>query len=83
MWKPINPDLYRNDDRHAIVVRPDKDGKPTPYFLDDDNPSLAIPIIDFLAEKTKVFPSKSEARKMIQGGGAAINKTKVENAIIC
>ncbi len=38
-----------------------------------------INIIDFLAEKTKIFPSKGEARKMVQGGGVFINKTKVEN----
>lgn len=36
-------------------------------------------VIDFLAEKTTIFPSKSEARKMIQGGGVSINKEKVEN----
>jgi tyrosyl-tRNA synthetase len=36
-----------------------------------------IPIIDLLAEKTAVFPSKAEARKMIQGNGVSINKTKV------
>lgn len=38
-----------------------------------------ITIIDFLTEKTKIFPSKGEAKKMIQGGGVAINKTKIEN----
>ncbi len=37
-----------------------------------------ISIVDFLAEKTKIFPSKGETRKMIQGGGVAINKTKIE-----
>ncbi len=36
-------------------------------------------VIDLLAEKTKVFPSKSEARKMIQGGGISINKEKVNS----
>jgi tyrosyl-tRNA synthetase len=35
--------------------------------------------IDFLAEKTQVFPSKSEAKKMLQGGGVSINKQKLEN----
>lgn len=35
-----------------------------------------IPIIDLLSEKTSVFPSKGEARKMIQGNGVSINKTK-------
>ncbi len=36
-----------------------------------------IPVLDFLAEKTKVFPSKGEARKMIQGNGVSINKEKL------
>jgi len=35
--------------------------------------------IDFLADKTQVFPSKSEAKKMLQGGGVSINKQKLEN----
>ena len=45
---------------------------------------LGIPMIDFLAEKTQVFPSKGEAKKMLQGGGVSINKQKVEemNTII-
>ncbi|HEY6062918.1 MAG TPA: S4 domain-containing protein, partial [Chitinophagaceae bacterium] len=32
----------------------------------------------FLAE-TKIFPSKGEARKTVQGGGVSINRRKVEN----
>jgi len=36
-----------------------------------------VSVVDLLAEKAKVFPSKGEARKMIQGGGVAINKNKV------
>ena len=36
-----------------------------------------IPALEFLAEKTKVFPSKGEARKMIQGNGVSINKEKL------
>jgi tyrosyl-tRNA synthetase len=39
----------------------------------------AINIVDFLVENTNIFPSKSEARKMIVGGGVSINKTKVES----
>ena len=35
-----------------------------------------IPIIELLADRTEVFPSKGEARKMIQGNGVSINKTK-------
>jgi len=38
-----------------------------------------INIIDLLADRTKVFPSKGEARKMLQGGGVFINKGKIEN----
>lgn len=37
-----------------------------------------ILVLDFLAEKTNIFPSKGEARKNIQNGGVSINKTKVE-----
>jgi len=37
-----------------------------------------INIIDLLAEKTTVFPSKGEARRTIAGGGVAVNKVKVE-----
>jgi tyrosyl-tRNA synthetase len=35
--------------------------------------------IDLLSESTGnvIFPSKGEARKMIQGGGVSINKSKV------
>jgi tyrosyl-tRNA synthetase len=37
--------------------------------------------IDLLSEATGnvIFPSKGEARKMIQGGGVSINKTKVDD----
>ncbi len=38
-----------------------------------------INIIDLLAEKTSVFPSKGEAKKMIVGGGVSINKEKINN----
>ena len=36
-----------------------------------------LDIVDALAEATTIFPSKGEARKMVQGNGVAINKTKV------
>ncbi|HEX2936923.1 MAG TPA: tyrosine--tRNA ligase [Bacteroidales bacterium] len=35
-------------------------------------------IVTFLADTT-IFPSKGEARKMVQGGGVSINKGKVDN----
>lgn len=37
-----------------------------------------VDIITFLTE-TKIFPSKGEARKMIQNGGVSINRNKVDN----
>ncbi len=36
-----------------------------------------IDIVSFLAE-TNIFPSKGEARKMIQGGGVSINRKKAD-----
>ncbi|WP_299587057.1 tyrosine--tRNA ligase [Mucilaginibacter sp.] len=39
-----------------------------------------INAVDLLAAHTAVFPSKGEAKKMIQGGGTAINKLKVNSA---
>ena len=37
-----------------------------------------LDIIKALAEHTAIFPSKGEARKMVQGNGVAINKSKVD-----
>lgn len=38
-----------------------------------------VSLVDLLAEKTTIFPSKGEARKMIIGGGVAVNKSKIED----
>ncbi|MDE7438879.1 MAG: tyrosine--tRNA ligase [Muribaculaceae bacterium] len=38
-----------------------------------------IPLLDLLAVKTTVFPSKGEARKMVQGNGVSLNKEKVSD----
>ena len=37
-----------------------------------------IEIIEFLSTHSAVFPSKGEARKMLQANGVSINKTKVD-----
>lgn len=37
-----------------------------------------VDVVSFLAETT-IFPSKGEARKMVQGGGISINRKKVED----
>ncbi len=41
--------------------------------------SNGITLTDLLAEKTSVFPSKGEARKMITGGGVSVNKQKIDD----
>lgn len=40
--------------------------------------AAGIDVVTFLAE-TKIFPSKGEARKTVQGGGVSINRKKVED----
>jgi len=39
-------------------------------------------IIEFLSEKTNIFPSKSEARRSLKEGGVALNKEKVGDTFI-
>lgn len=51
-----------------------------PHFtLSKQMLSAGIPIIELLASHTNIFPSKAEAKKMLQGGGVAINKEKIES----
>lgn len=49
------------------------------YEIPQNEINSGIPIIDFTTEKTNIFPSKSEAKKMILAGGVSINKAKIEN----
>ena len=42
-----------------------------------DKIAAGIDVVSFLAE-TAIFPSKGEARKLVQGGGVSINRKKVE-----
>jgi tyrosyl-tRNA synthetase len=39
-------------------------------------------IIDFLSDKTNIFTSKGEARRMLKEGGVQVNKTKVDDSFI-
>lgn len=41
-----------------------------------------VNIVDFLTDKTDIFPSKSEARRMLKEGGVAVNKEKVNESTI-
>lgn len=38
-----------------------------------------INVVDFLSDKINIMPSKTEARKMLQGNGISINKDKVSD----
>ncbi len=37
-----------------------------------------VNIVDLLADKTTIFPSRGEARKMVAAGGVSINKQKID-----
>ena len=49
------------------------DGVPT---FELEKAKLPLNILDALAVETSIFPSKGEARKMIQGNGFSVNKEK-------
>jgi tyrosyl-tRNA synthetase len=54
-----------------------------PQFSVSKNDLVAgVNIIDFLSEKTTIFPSKSEARRSLKEGGVALNKEKVGESLI-
>ncbi len=40
-----------------------------------------INAVDLLASNTTIFPSKGEAKKMIQGGGVSVNKEKIGDSL--
>ncbi|MFN4082957.1 MAG: tyrosine--tRNA ligase [Bacteroidia bacterium] len=54
------------------------DGVPQ-FNISKSDLSNGLNIVDFLAEKTTVFASKGECRKMLTGGGVAINKEKISD----
>ena len=47
------------------------------YTVSASELAEGINAVELLAAKTAVFPSKGEAKKMIQAGGTAMNKTKI------
>ena len=64
-------DLRSLDEKTFLAVF---DGVPT-FNVPKDK--LPVGILDLLAVETQVFPSKGEARKMIQGNGFSLNKEKM------
>ena len=69
--KATAEDLRSLDEKTFLAVF---DGVPT---FDVPKDKLPCGILDFLAVQTSIFPSKGEARKMIQGNGFSLNKEKV------
>ena len=47
------------------------------FELERASLEAGIPLIDFLSVQTSIFPSKGEARRMLDGGGISINKEKI------
>lgn len=52
------------------------------FEINEALPKEGIMVVDFLAEKTKIFPSKSEARRTLKDNGVAINKRKINEHFI-
>jgi len=49
------------------------------FMLKKNELSAGIPILDLLAEKTKVFSSKGEIRRLMKDNGLSINQEKEQN----
>lgn len=54
------------------------DGVPQ-FEISKDELSAGVPFVELCGEKCKVFASKGELRRLVQGGGIAMNKEKVED----
>ena len=72
--------LFGNASSEALKALDEK----TFLAVFDGVPTFSVPaselpcgLLDLRAVKTQVFPSKGEARKMVQGGGVSLNKDKV------
>ncbi len=70
--------LNRMDENTFLSVF---EGVPT-FEVNKSELARGIPFSTLVTELTKVFPSKGELRRLVQGGGLSINKQKVDNADI-
>jgi tyrosyl-tRNA synthetase len=71
--KNTNEALSALDEKSLLEIM---DGVPQVNFA-KQSLDTGVDLIQFLAD-TQIFPSKGEARKMLQNGGVSINKIKVE-----
>ncbi len=65
--------LHKLDERTLLDIF---EGVPR-FEIDRAELEAGIPLLDLLAVRSQVFPSKGEARKMVQQGGVSVNKEKV------
>lgn len=75
LFKGSVEDLAKLDEATFLDVF---DGVPM-FDVSKSELATGIGVLDFLTEKTKIFPSKGEARKMVQAGGVSVNKQKWED----
>ncbi len=75
LFKGTVDDLAKLDEATFLDVF---DGVPM-FNVSKSELGNGIGVLDFLAEKTAIFPSKGEARKMVQAGGVSFNKQKWED----
>ena len=68
--------LHRLDEETLLQVL---EGVPT-FEVALADIEAGISLADLLVDRAKVFPSKGEMRKMVQGGGVQINKEKIADA---
>lgn len=71
--KGTHESLASLDERTLLAVF---EGVPM-FDIDRNLLANGISLIDLLAAHTPVFPSKGEARRMLQGGGLSLNKEKL------
>lgn len=64
--------LKKLDEKTLLEIM---EGVPS-FEITEEDIKAGIPFLEFLAVKTSVFPSKGEARKMVQQGGVSLNKRK-------
>ncbi len=75
--------LFNNDTTEILAQLNEEqllqvlDGVPSSEFP-RESLKAGVDVVSFLAA-TNIFPSKGEARKMVQGGGVSINKIKVDS----
>ncbi len=65
--------LHHLDERTLLNVF---EGVPQ-FEINKNELEAGIGLVDFLADKTDIFPSKGEARRMLKDGGVQLNKEKV------